>query len=181
MKKLNQFITEKLRLGRNIQKYNYHPKTFKELREIVYERAKTNKDDILDLNDIDISNIDNLSYLFERVDIKAVDMNNWDVSHVKDIHGMFWCNDNIEEIYIDEWDTSNIESFYGTFYKCKKLNILDLSNWKFDKCTEFDLMFKGCEKLDTHFADNWTMPTHPITANEMFEGCKYIPKWYQNI
>lgn len=180
MKKLKDIIVEKLRLTKNkVQEYNYHPKTKEELSTIIWKKYKNRKDDILNLNDIDISKIEDLSYLFEHIHVKTIDINEWDVRRVKDIHGLFWTNDTVEEIHIEDWDVSNIESTYGAFYFCTKIKELNLDNWEFNKCTEFDLMFKGCENLDTHFTDNWKMPIHPITADEMFEGCKYIPKWYK--
>ena len=192
MKQLNNFILEKLKINSKskINQYNYFPKDKKELIEIIKKKYQeiqkpniygnlTPPKDILDLNDIDISKITDLSYLFEYIKPIKVDMNNWDVSHVTDIHGLFWTNNIVEEIHIENWDVRNIESVYGAFYFCTNIKELNLDNWEFKKCTEFNLMFKGCEKLDTHFTDNWTMPTtHHITTNEMFEGCKYKPQWY---
>ena len=181
MKQLNKFITEKLKINSKskINQYQYFPKNKKELIAIIKKKyEENNKSNMLDLNDIDISKITDLSYLFENIKPIKVDMNNWDVSHVKDIHGLFWVNKIVEEIHIENWDVRNVESVYGAFYFCTNLKELNLDNWKFEKCTEFDIMFKGCEKLDTHFTDNWIMPTHPIMANEMFKGCKYTPQWY---
>ena len=183
MKQLNQFIQEKLKINKDI-KYNeyYYPKNRQELIEIIakkYQKYKDNNDYILDLNDIDISNVKDLSYLFELIKPKAVDMNMWDTKHVTDIHGLFWNNKITEEINIDNWDVSNVETAYGAFYFCKNLKKMSLKNWNFKNCKEFDLMFKGCENLDTRFTDTWIMPKHTITYDSMFEGCKYAPKWYQ--
>ena len=191
MKQINNYIQEKLVISKNLKKqYNYHPETKRELIAIIKKKYQeiqkpniygnlTPPKDMLDLNDIDISKITDLSYLFENIKPIKVDMNNWDVSHVTDIHGLFWANNIVEEIHIENWDVHNIESVYGAFYFCTNIKKLNLDNWEFEKCTEFNLMFKGCEKLDTHFTDNWTMPKCPITTDEMFEGCKYKPKWYK--
>jgi len=180
MKQLTQYIQEKLKINSKskINHYQYKPKNRKELVEIISKKYQDNKED-LDLNDIDISNIKDLSYLFELIQPIKVDMNLWNTSHVTDIHGLFWNNTVTKEIHIENWDVSNVETAYGAFYFCNKLTELNLDNWDFSSCTEFDLMFKGCENLDTHFTDNWKMPTHVITADNMFEGCKYKPKWYK--
>lgn len=192
MLNLNNYIFEKLKITKDtkINQYQYFPKNKKELIAIIkkkYEEMQKpdihgypiHSNDILDLNDIDVSKITDLSYLFENIKPIKVDMNNWDVSHVTDIHGLFWVNKIIEEIHIENWDVRNVESAYGAFYFCTNIKELNLDNWEFEKCTEFDIMFKGCEKLDTHFTDNWIMPTCTITTDNMFEGCKYIPKWYK--
>ena len=182
MKNLKDIISEKLIINKNIKinKYNYFPKNRRELTEIVTNKYKDLKDknEVLDLNDIDVSKIKDLSYLFELIYPKKVDMNNWNVSNVTDIHGLFWNNQIIEEVHIEDWDVRNVETAYGAFYFCKNIKELNLDNWEFNKCTEFDLMFKGCKELDTHFTDNWKI-TQTITCDNMFKGCKYAPKWYK--
>ena len=179
MKQLQDYINEKLHISQ-YKNYKYHPKNRQELVELI---AKKNQDikkgDMLDLNDIDVSEITDICYLFENIKPVKVNMNNWNVSNVTDIHGLFWNNRITEEIHIENWDVRNVESAYGVFYFCTKVKKLDLDKWNLSSCKEFDLMFKGCENLDTHFTDNWKMPTHEITADGMFEGCKYIPKWYK--
>jgi hypothetical protein len=185
MKNLKDIISEKLIINKNIKvnEYHYHPINRRDLVEVVSKKYKDlkSKNEILDLNDIDISKVHDLSYLFELIKPKKVNMNNWDTSNVTDIHGLFWNNDIIEEIYIEDWDVSNVETAYGSFYFCKNLKKLNLKSWNFKSCTEFDLMFKGCEQLDTKFTDTWKMPTHVITVDQMFDGCKYRPKWYKEL
>ena len=183
MKNLKDIVSEKLIINKNIKinTYNYFPRNKRDLVYIVNDKYNDlkNKNEVLDLNDIDTSKINDLSYLFEEIKPIKVDMNNWDVSNVKDIHGLFWNNEITEEIHIENWDVSKVESVYGAFYYCTNVKKLDLDKWDLRSCKEFNLMFKGCENLDTHFTDNWKMPTHPITTGNMFEGCKYKPKWYK--
>lgn len=179
MKTLNNFILEKFKINsKNIKNNKYIVKDKNELLKIISKRALDSKDSILDLNDLDISNVKELSYLFETVKVKSVDMNEWDVSHIKDIHGLFWCNRNIEEVFISDWNTSNIESFYGVFYSCENLKKLDLSNWKFDNCKEIDLMFANCINLDVSFANNWDIKDN-VNMGDAFRECNSYPKWYR--
>lgn len=182
MKQLSEHITEALKINSKskVNAYVYQPKNRRELIDIISKKYQNNKkEDMLDLNDIDVSKVTDLSYLFELIKPKRVDMNMWDTSRVTDIHGLFWDNDVVEEIHIEDWDVSNVKTAYGAFYFCENVKELNLNKWNFKSCEEFDLMFKGCEKLDTHFTDNWKMPTHVITTDNMFEGCKYAPKWYE--
>lgn len=179
MKTLNNFILEKFKINsKNIKNNKYIVKDKNELLKIISKRALDNEDGVLDLNDLDISNVKELSYLFENVKVKSVDMNKWNVSHIKDIHGLFWCNRNIEEVFISDWNTSNIESFYGVFYTCENLKKLDLSDWKFDNCKEIDLMFANCINLDVSFTDNWDIKDN-VSMRDTFRECNSAPKWYR--
>ena len=184
MKQIIEFINEKLIINKNIKinKYNYFPKNRRELIDIIVKKYQDldDKNEILDLNDIDISKVTDLSHVFELVYPKKVNMNNWNTSNVTDIHGLFWQNKTIEEIHIDDWDVSKVKNATGAFYRCSNLTKLDLKNWDLKNCIEFDLMFKGCEQLDTKFTDYWNI-TQKITCVSMFEGCKYKPKWYKEI
>ena len=62
MKQLKEFINEKLHVG-NYKKQEYicQPKDRLELKEIIEERLKNDKD--ANLNDIDISNLFTLNFL----------------------------------------------------------------------------------------------------------------------
>ena len=67
--------------------YKYHPKTKTELEEIIKKRIKEEGDDV-DLNDIDISAINDLSYIFYGLNFNG-DISGWDISNVTDMYGMF--------------------------------------------------------------------------------------------
>ena len=185
MKTLQQHINERLILNKDrVKQYKYFPKNKAELIEIINERdyLNVNKYDnaILDLNDIDTSEIFNFSYIFERTKSTKININNWKFTknnHI-DIHGLFWNRSDIEEIYCDKLDVSNVENFYGVFYGCAKLKKLNLDNWKFSHGNDFQMMFKYCINLDLSFTDNWKIPKNAQTLH-MFEECKYVPKWYK--
>ncbi len=63
MKSLTTYITEKFRISKNMgdMSYNYHPKDKKELKAAIQEHYANN---IYNLNDIDVSNITDFSYMF---------------------------------------------------------------------------------------------------------------------
>lgn len=184
MKTLQQHINERLILNKDrVQKikYEYFPKNKSELAQMIIERDNLNfknGNDILNLNDIDTSDIFNFAYLFENLKSTKININNWNLSNAKDIHGLFWNRYDIEEIYCDKLDVNNVECFYGVFYHCKKLKTLNLNNWKFANGNDFRLMFHSCINLDLSFTDDWKIPPKAQTE-EMFKNCDYAPKWYK--
>ena len=80
MKSLKRYIQEKLIIKKS--KYNYFPKTKKELKAIILKRIGEEGKEV-DLNDIDVSNITDMSRLFEDLDFNG-NISKWDVSNVKD-------------------------------------------------------------------------------------------------
>ena len=68
MKTIQQHISERLQLNKDrIQKYEYFPKTKEELRDIIENITNEHKnDEIIDLNMIDTSKIEDMEKLFYR-------------------------------------------------------------------------------------------------------------------
>ena len=85
MKNLNTYINEKLTIVH--KSYNCSPDTTEELKEILRERLDQYPD--ADLNDIDVSNITDMSNLFYGLDPHNIDISRWDVSNVTDMSWMF--------------------------------------------------------------------------------------------
>ena len=89
MKDLNNYILEKLKINKDSKIiYKYHPKDKTELKRVIkkciYERGEN-----ANLNDIDVSNITDMSELFKDLDIHNIDISEWDVSNVKNMRRMF--------------------------------------------------------------------------------------------
>ena len=88
MKTLQNYITEKILINKNSKiEYNYHPKTKDELENIIKQRidSEGNK---CNLNDIDTSNITDMSNLFAYRDFNG-NISNWNVSNVTNMNSMF--------------------------------------------------------------------------------------------
>ena len=88
MKSLTQFIQEKLVIKKNKAiNYKYFPKTKEELQDIIKQRIKQEGNEV-DLNDIDVSNITDMSKLFVYLDFNG-DISQWDVSNVNNMEYIF--------------------------------------------------------------------------------------------
>ena len=88
MKSLKNYIQEKLIIKKSTTKnskvdYNYFPETKEELQDIIKQRIKDEGNEV-DLNDIDVSKITDMSYLFEYTNFNG-NIYAWDVSNVTDM------------------------------------------------------------------------------------------------
>ena len=115
MKTLQNYITEKILINKNSKiAYNYHPKTKDELKDIIKQRIESEGNEC-DLNDIDTSNITDMSSLFEYSDFNG-DISRWNVSNVTNMEDMFvWSKFNND---ISKWDVSNVKNMRGMFDNC---------------------------------------------------------------
>src|SRR5574344_1054083 len=102
MKTLKNYITEKILINKNSKiAYNYHPKTKDELKDIIKQKIELEGNEC-DLNDINTSNITDMSWLFDDNEFNG-DISKWDVSNVTDMGGMFYNNSKFNGD-ISNWD-----------------------------------------------------------------------------
>ena len=143
MKQINKYILghlenpkfsiyERLHINKDTgnSNYNYHPKTYKELKELVDKLIEERGDDA-DLNDIDTSEITDMSYMFNGSNFDG-DISEWDVSNVKYMSYML-SNSSFtgENGDISNWDVSNVEDMDYMFYYSEFNG--DISNWDVKK------------------------------------------------
>lgn len=116
----------------------YHPKTKDELKQIIEERIKE-KGNQCNLNDIDVSNVTNMSMLFYESPFNG-DISQWDMSNVQDMSGMFInspFNGNISQ-----WNVSNVKNMKSMFYGSKFNG--DISQWNVSSVQNMSFMFLNC-------------------------------------
>jgi len=118
MKKINNYIIEKFKLSsKNItSKYNYHPKNHEEFIDLIEKLLKERGNDA-DLNDIDTSEITDMSYLFTfgRKNFNG-DISEWNTSNVTNMKMMF--TDSNFNGDISKWDVSNVTDMSYMFENC---------------------------------------------------------------
>ena len=127
------------------------------------------EDESVYLGDIDISHITNLSNLFHnstRKDFSGI--GNWDVSHVKDMRGMFKGAKNFNEP-IGNWDVSNVEMMVDMFEEAENFN-QPLNNWNVSKVKDISAMFFRAKKFN-HPLDKWNTSNVEYMAN-VFQGAE---------
>ena len=141
MKSLTHYIQEKLIIKKNKStNYKYFPETRKELKDIILQRIKDEGNEV-DLNDIDVSKITDMSNLFEGTDFNG-NISQWDVSNVTDMTYMFyWCKKFNKDI--SNWDVSNVKNMRYMFAYCKSFN-KDISNWDVSNVKGKLFIFDNC-------------------------------------
>lgn len=135
-------------------------------------------DNNINLGDIDISNVKNLSGLFnqtKRTDFSGIE--NWDVSHVTNMSGMFANCPNFNEP-IGNWDVSNVEDMSYMFDGAKKFN-QPLNNWDVGNVLFMDAMFRDAESFNKPLNSWDTKKVRSMAA--MFRNAKNfnqpLDKW----
>ena len=117
MKSLKSYIQEKLIIKKNKNtSYKYFPQTKEELEDIIKQRIKQEGNEV-DLNDIDVSQIIDMSNLFNgKTDFNG-DISNWDVSNVTNMYGMFYKCEQFNQD-ISNWDVYKVNNIYRIFDYC---------------------------------------------------------------
>ena len=192
MKSLNQYIQEKLIINKDYRDVKMLiPKSFDELRKIIEDRydklGAGTKQDPIDFNDIDVSNLDSLCKkykytgigIFAETKFKYIDISLWDVSNVKSMYAMFFACKKLESVGdISSWDVSKVNNMNSMFCGCESFN-QNISSWNVSSVTDMYSMFYDC-KLFNQDLSGWNVSN--VKNNDyIFLNCpikdKYKPKF----
>lgn len=205
MKQINNFITEKFKISsENVQRYK--PQSRKELRDIIIKILDeegpdaylnnidtsaitdmnhlfariSNKVGDIDVSDWDVSNVENMAFMFADCKKFNCDIRHWNTEKVKDMSAMFYGCENFNQI-LEDWDVSNVESFEEMFEACPKFDC-NLTKWNVSKGKSFKRMFYNCEKFTGKGLENWK-PGTTYNLTDMLKNTKIkpqdLPKWYK--
>ena len=176
MKKINTYITEKLKIRKS--SYKYFPKTKEELKVIIIQLIKERGNES-DFNDIDTSKITDMSELFDFDGIEEFngDISKWDVSNVTNMRYMFYECESFNQD-ISNWDVSKVTNMGYMFYECKSFN-QDISGWDVSNVTSMFSMFYWCKSFNQDIS-GWDV-SNVTNMGYIFNYCpieeKYKPKF----
>lgn len=152
--------------------YNYHPTSLDKLMQIVDIRIKKEGHDC-DLNDIDVSKITDMSFLFANSRFNG-DISEWNVSNVKTMSSMFKNSDFNGDI--SGWDVSNVYDMRSMF-EYSDFNG-DISEWDVSNVENISRMFYD-SKFDQN-VDKWNVSDRAKDCIDIFKGTPmeyHLPKW----
>ena len=127
-----------IKIGKNISEfssYSCQPKDKEELEQIIKDRI-SKEGSKCDLNDIDVSLIEDMSWLFYNSKFNG-DISNWDVSNVKKMEHMFAYSYFTGDI--SKWDVRNVNDMREMFMNSKFNS--DLSKWNVSKVKSMYKLF----------------------------------------
>lgn len=162
-------------------KHKYKPTTRFELIDNINEIIDNNEGkDLIDLNIIDVSIIEDFRLVFTKVKNKKLnfDVSHWEVSNAKNMAGMFYELENFN-CDISGWDTSKVEDMLQMFYGCKKFDC-DISKWDVSNVMDFQSMFVKCYQFNQDL-NKWNVNKNAL-KKWMFDRCPLQnnpPEWYK--
>jgi surface protein len=118
-----------------------------------------------------------MSKMFTQCKNLDCNLNEWDVSSVKDMSEMFYScfkfNSNLSK-----WDVSSVKNMYKMFSNCIKFKGDGLEFWKLNNLERAVRMFESCYNLSTDLS-NWDI-SNIKSLRFMFYDCKsnILPDWY---
>ena len=132
LRKLREYITvEESGLS------DLKPTNKKELEKLIDQRIKEQGPNC-DLNDIDTSEIKDMSALFHNSEFNG-DISKWDTSNVMFMDSMFERSEFNGDI--SKWDVSNVKDMHSMFYNSSFEG--DISKWNVSRVKDMSYMFVG--------------------------------------
>lgn len=132
MRKLREYITVE-----ESGSYDLKPTNKKELEKLIKQRMKEQGPNC-DLNDIDTSEIKDMSSLFYNSEFNG-DISKWDTSNVMFMDSMFEGSEFNGDI--SKWDVRNVKDMHSMFYNSSFDG--DISKWNVSRVKDMNYMFVG--------------------------------------
>jgi surface protein len=99
----------------------------------------------------DLSQVSDMSYMFEYAESLNSDLNHWDVSSVTNMKAMFKGAENFNGD-ISSWNVSSVETMFGMFTDADQFNS-DISLWNVSSVQDMTLMFYHADLFNQDIGD----------------------------
>lgn len=130
----------------------------------------------LDLSNFDTAKVENMSNMFSGCSsLKQLDLSNFVTTKVTNMSNMFSLCENLTELDLRSFETATVENMSEMFYECYDLALLNIDTNKFNTKNVVDMssMFSNCENLST--VDVSKFDTKKVTSMScMFMECENL-------
>ncbi|MGH1387804.1 BspA family leucine-rich repeat surface protein [Kordia sp.] len=113
----------------------------------------------------DLSNVDNMSYMFNEAELFNTDINSWDVSNVTNMSYMFYGATSFDQD-ISSWDMSNVTNMSYMFFEAESFN-QDINSWDVSNVINMSYMFYGATSFDQDIGD-WDITSLDFADNMFY-------------
>ena len=134
---------------------------------------------IIGIENWDVSGVGDMVGMFKFCSNFNCDLSKWYVSSVKNMSGMFYDCENFNSD-LSKWNVSKVENMKDMFSYCYNFNS-DLSKWNVSEVTDMKYMFSYCYNFNSDLS-KWNV-SEVTDMKYMFHDCKSlktIPFWYKN-
>ena len=118
------------------------------------------------VNDLDLSNVQNIDFMFSKCTLFNQNLNSWDTTLVSQMVNLFK-NATTFNGDINLWDVSNVQSMSGMFNGATSFNT-NINLWDVSNALFMSNMFKGATSFNQPL-DEWDM-SNTIFCENMFKG-----------
>ena len=95
------------------------------------------------LSNLDVSQVNNMSCIFQDCNTKEIDLSGWDTSNVTDMSNMFTQCRNLEKVNTKSFNTENVKDMHQIFFSCWNLRKIDISNFYTPNLINAMMIFGG--------------------------------------
>ena len=111
-----------------------------------YGEGKSHSLTKFDGNNLDVSNVTNMRYMFDYNKISDIaTLANWNVSNVTNMRYMFEGNKVSDIAPLTNWNVDNVTDMHCMFGFNNISDVTPLANWKTDNVTDMNYMFGGSQ------------------------------------
>ena len=109
-----------------------------------YGEGKSHSLTKFDGNNLDVSNVTNMRYMFEGNKVSDIaPLTNWNVDNVTDMNSIFYNNKISDVTPLANWNVDNVTDMNCMFGFNNISDVTPLANWKTDNVTDMHVMFSG--------------------------------------